>query len=134
MITESVAVESINLLLCWNTISFYIVPLQRHYCNDNMGVARSFPERCNLERPYNMLWALAHNFESVSGRAANEICFDWRTSISHSQTIPLTCAFSPDFIVAPSTALASMSTSKANAVRVRKRRVRSRHHVYLSGN
>lgn len=92
MITESVAVESINLLLCWNTIGFYIAPLQRHYCNDNTGVARSFPERCNLERPYNMLWALTHNFESVSGRAANEICFDWRTSISHSQTIPLTCA------------------------------------------
>jgi len=60
-------------------------------------MARSFPERCNLERPYNALWALAHNSESVPDCIANEICFDWRASISCLQTIPLTCAFSLRF-------------------------------------
>lgn len=88
-------------------------------------MARSFPERCNLERPYNALWALVHNSKSVSDRIANEICFDWRASISYSQTIPLTCAFSLRF---HRRFFESMSTPKVNAVRVWRRRVRSRHH------
>lgn len=83
ILRESVCVESIKLLLRWSAIGAFTS------CRYNViivtiirAVVRSFPERRNLERPYNVLWALAHNSESVSGRVANEICFDWRTSIS----------------------------------------------------